>query len=133
MTSDSLSRLRSIAMGAAGSICLIYAVLAILSGAPDPISPWIPGVSGFVAAIIITLGFRRAGRSEGLRASDELYQVQANRAHRIGYWSAILMYPLFGFFLSQEWVTWQVAFAAMGTLTAASYLIPFSILTGRDV
>ena len=43
----------------------------------------------------------------------------------MAYWVALLLYPIFGLLLSFGWVAPGVAFAAMGTLTGAAFLLLF--------
>ncbi len=117
----------------AGMICLAYGVMAVFLGRPDPFLPWLPGVSGLLAAILIALGAVLAGRKNATIAHDEGYFNDSHRAQRISFWVAISLYPLFGIAIWQGWSNYHVAFAAMGTLTAASFLLLFGIfdLRGR--
>lgn len=125
LSSDTLSTIRVTVLGITGVICFLYAVLALLQGRADPMPFWVPGLAGFGSAAVITLAAMGAGRKNTEMAIDEGYHADNHRAQRIGYWIALLLYPLFGLLLSQGIVTWSVAFAAMGTLTGGAYLLLF--------
>lgn len=125
LTSENLSNIRALVLGATGLICLAYAVLALLWGRPDPFSSWIPGLAGFMSAAIISIAALTAGRKNTERAADEGYRADNHRAQRISYWIALLLYPVFALFLANGLIDWSVAFAAMGTLTGAAFLLLF--------
>ncbi|MEM7169508.1 MAG: hypothetical protein AAF530_05030 [Pseudomonadota bacterium] len=127
-----IGRIRFLTMALTAGICLIYALLVLVSGKPDPISPWWPGAFGAATAIIIFLSFRVAGTQAADMAMDERYVVQDGLAHRIGYWSALFMYPLFGALMALDLIPYYLVFPLMGCLTAAAYLIPQVILTGWE-
>ena len=55
-----LIRLRNLGMAATGGVCLLYAVLVIATGRPDPISPWVPAALGLATSIAIFLAFLAA-------------------------------------------------------------------------
>ncbi len=131
ITSDTIATIRLIALAATGAICLAYAVLALALGRPDPVSPWIPLAIGIVAAAAIALTAFAAGEDASEIASDELYFAESHRAQRIGFWFAVALYPAFGVALGYGWVSFPVAFAAMGTLTGAGFLLSFAILNLR--
>ncbi len=123
MTSDTLSRIRGVMMGGAGALCLLYAVLALSTGRPDPLPIWITGAGGVLAAGVIWISVMRAGNATAAQSFDEGFHAEILRAQRNGFWVAIWLYPVFGLLLWQNWVSWPVAFATMGCLTAASYLL----------
>lgn len=125
LTSDSLANIRTFVLGGTGIICLVYACMALLLGRPDPMPFWIPGLAGLCSGIIITLAARAAGPRNTEQAVDEGYLADTHRAQRFAYWVSLLLYPVFGLLLMQGWVSWSVAFAAMGTLTGAAYLLLF--------
>lgn len=133
LSASLLSNIRVIVLGLTGLVCLLYAVLALLSGSPDPISPWIPGIFGVGSAAIIVIAFLFAGSHNAEMASDEGFFSDYNKAIGTGYWTALFLYPVFAVALFNGWVSYPVAFAAMGTLTAAAYLLPFVLfdLRGR--
>ncbi|MEM1301502.1 MAG: hypothetical protein AAGH17_02885, partial [Pseudomonadota bacterium] len=60
-----------------------------------------------------------------------LYFSESRRAQIIGFWVAVLMYPVFGLAIGYEMISYSVAFSAMGTFTAAAFLLSFSILNAR--
>lgn len=122
---------RQVTLGLTGLVCAAYAVLAVLLGRPDPISAWIPGGLGIVSAIVITISFALTDEKGARIAKDELYRAESDRAQRIAYWVALFLYPVFGVFLSQGWVSFPVAFAAMGTLSGAAFLLIFVFLNAR--
>lgn len=133
MTSDGLVRVRGGLMGFAGVVCLIYGVLALVTGQPDPMHPAIPGMAGLAAAVAIFLAFGRASAGTRKQATDEVFQMEMNAAVTVGFWVAILLYPMFAPFLMGGLITFEVAFAAMGTLTAAAYLLTFAFQTLRGL
>ena len=127
---NTISRIRNLSMGLTGLVCLAYAALVLLTGKPDPISPWWPGAFAVATALIIAVSLFAAGSRTAEIAMDELYRARDHLAQRIGYWSAVLLYPVFGFLISQDYISLMLAFPVMGTLTGAAYLIPHTILTG---
>lgn len=133
MTSENLVRVRGGLMGAAGLVCLIYGVMAVILGRPDPMYPLIPGLAGIAAAVAIFMAFGRAGAGTRKAALDEMYRAEINSAVKVGFWVGILLYPVFAPFLMAGLTTFEVSFAAMGTLMAASYLLTFAFQTLRGV
>ena len=123
MTALQLSLLRSAAMSGAGFVLLLYAIFALLSGRPDPMPIWITFASGVLAWLAIAGGAVMAGRKNREQAFDEGYDAGALLAQRIGFWTAIWLYPVFTGLMWAGIADWAVSFAAMGCLTAASYLI----------
>lgn len=130
---ERLSSIRLVVLGLTGLVCALYASLALLWGNPVPFAPWVPGLCGLASAIIISLAACAAGDRTADMAFDEGYAADNQRAQRYGYWIAVFLYPAFAVPLSLGWITWQVGFAAMGTLTAAGYLLLFVLfdLQGR--
>ena len=133
MTSDMLIRYRAVFMGGAGLVCLCYGVLALITGQPDPIWRFFPGLAGIGATAVIFTLFSKATEGSRRQAMDEVYRMENGQALAIGFWTAILCYPVFAPFLAWGWVAYPVAYAAMGTLTAAAYLISFAIVSLRGV
>ena len=124
LTANSLSNIRVVVLALTGFVCLLYAVLALLAGSPDPISPWIPGVFGVSSAAIIAIAFVFSGSRNAEMASDEGFFSDYSKAAGTGYWTALFLYPVFAVALSSGWVSYPVAFATMGTLTGAAFLLP---------
>ncbi|TMV91403.1 hypothetical protein FGG78_10645 [Thioclava sp. BHET1] len=119
------SMLRRIVLGLSGLVCLLYAVLALIMRNPAPISPWLPWMSGALGLFVIFAAARLAGPDQVRRAKDELFRHDAQTAQRVGFWVALSLYPIFAIPLSLDMIAWPVAFAAMGTLSAAAFLLSF--------
>ena len=133
MTSDiSISRFRSILLGAVGLCCLGYAVLALAQNRPDPWLWYIPLLAGLIAAALIFAVFLRAGNDARKAASDELYNSTARKAAGIAYWTTICLYPLVWLCVQLFELEWNTAFAALGSLTGASYLLVLIYLEWRS-
>lgn len=124
MTLATFEILRRMTLGATGVICLVYAVLSLLGGRPDPMPFWIPGAAGALAGLVLSLGARLNPKSAA-DATDEGYRADWGRAQQHAFWVALLLYPLFGVLLALGWVGFHTAFAAMGTLTGAAVLLLF--------
>ncbi len=133
MSYRSLLLTRIFSMGFAGLICAIYALLVLLQGRPDPMPTWIPGIAGVVAAAAIWASVGASNKKTVGATFDEGFKAEEAMAQRIGFWVAIWLYPAFAVPLMLEWISWPSAFAAMGTLTAATYLLAsvFLDLRGR--
>lgn len=131
MTATTLLYTRSLAMGLAGLICAVYGLMVLLQGRPDPMPGWIPGVAGIAAALAIFVTASSSAKGVLQATFDEGYQADAVLAQRIGFWVAIWLYPVFAMPLYLGWISWPSAFAAMGTLTAATYLLGTVILDLR--
>ena len=125
MNAELIEKVRFWALLATGLICLAYALGALALGRPDPFSGWLPGLFGVVAAVMITSVALVAGPKHARMAADESYVADTRRAAGHAFWIALLLYPLFAVPLAQGWITHQVAYAAMGTLTGAAYLLLF--------
>ena len=50
---EKIIRVRNIALGHTGLICLLYALLVILIGWPDPTPWWVPGMFGLLSGVTI--------------------------------------------------------------------------------
>lgn len=131
LSSDQLARLRRVFLGLTGLTCLAFALGALTLGRPDPFSPLVPLGMGVIAALAIGGAAFIAGDAVASQTEDEGYDRDRSRAERWGYWVALLMYPIFGVALSFDWIEFPVAFAAMGTLTGATYLLVFVLLDAR--
>jgi hypothetical protein len=125
MSSELFTNVRTIVLGLTGLVCLAYGVAALAMGTPQPFAFWLPGLFGVASGILITLAAMAAGRDNARRATDEGYVADRKQAESFGFWVAILLYPAFAVPLWQGWVSYPTAFAAMGTLTAAAYLLKF--------
>ena len=131
MNADILARIRIAVFGGAGLVCASYSILALATGTPDPMSPWLPGVFGIAAATVMWISAMAAGLHEAGIAHDELYKLEWGLAVKFSYWFAIGLYPVFGVFLALGWVSPTTAFAAMGTATGAAPLLSFCIINLR--
>ncbi len=132
ISSTGFANIRTAILGLTGVICVTYAALALLQGRPDPMSPWIPGVAGFGAMMIIWISAEFAGRANTRQASDELFASEWRRAVRVGYWVALWLYPAFAILLVLQLTAYPTAFAAMGTMSGAASLLTFVYLTLRS-
>lgn len=134
MTSETLFIIRSALLGGTGAVCLLYAALSLITGQPDPLPVWITALVGLTAAVIIWSASIFAGRAVAAQSFDEGYQADARRARGLGFWVAIWLYPLFGLLLWRGLLSGPVAFASMGCLTVASYLLSlvWFDMKGRD-
>ena len=121
--SENISNIRMIVFGVTGVLCLAYAILALIIQDPAPFPFWIPGASGVMAALVLWGTSFAAGEKYAGMAWDESYAVDARRAASIAFWIGILLHPMFGVLLALGLVDWPVAFAVMGTLTPAAYLL----------
>ena len=132
MNSETLvTKTRSLVLLATGLASLLCAIGLLATGASDSALSWVPGLVGAGAAAAIFVAALVAGPKAAVAATDELYQAQNARALRIGYWSALLMYPIFGAAIAMKWTIFSAAFPAMALLTAAAYLLPHVWLTSR--
>lgn len=123
---ESFSIIRACVLGLTGLLCLTYAGLALLLGRPDPMPWWIPGAAGLASVVVVWGVALVAGHREAARASDEGYGADNGRAMQLAFWVALLLYPAFALPLHERWLAWPTAFAAMGTLTGATYLLLFA-------
>ena len=80
-------------------------------------------------AVLIFSKFHRADPVSVQQATDELFKRNAAIAHRFGFWSALLLYPFFGFLIATSVISLTLAFPIMGSLTAAAYSLSFAILS----
>ncbi len=133
MSGEGLVRLRGWLMGFAGLVCLAYGVLAVATGLPNPMPIFIPGLAGVAATIGIYLAFWQAGAASRKAASDEMFAQEMNGAVKVGFWVGIFLFPAFAPFLMLGWTSFEVAFAAIGTLMAATYLLTFAVSTLRGL
>lgn len=125
LTSDSLSTFRHIMFAITGLTCLAYAALALLQVRPDPFPFWIPGILGIISAALI-FALAAVGRKNAKQAFVEGYIMDKRRAQAHAFWIAMIFLPIFGIFMATGTVALPTAFAAMGTLAGAAYLLLFT-------
>jgi len=125
LTSDSLSTFCRITFAIAGLTCLAYAALALLQVRPDPFPFWIPGILGIISAALI-FALAAVGRKNAKQAFVEGYIMDKRRAQAHAFWIAMIFLPIFGIFMATGTVALPTAFAAMGTLAGAAYLLLFT-------
>ena len=125
LNSDSLSSFRRIMFAIAGLTCLAYAALALLQVRPDPFPFWIPGILGIISAALI-FALAAVGRKNAKQAFVEGYIMDKRRAQAHAFWIAMIFLPIFGIFMATGTVALPTAFAAMGTLAGAAYLLLFT-------
>ena len=125
LNSDSLSSFRRIMFAITGLTCLAYAALALLQVRPDPFPFWIPGILGIISAALI-FALAAVGRKNAKQAFVEGYIMDKRRAQAHAFWIAMIFLPLFVLFMATRTVALPTAFAAMGTLAGAAYLLLFT-------
>ena len=123
LSSEKIARLQSFLFGATGLICMLYALLVVFTGQPDPMPLWLLGSVGLLSAVLIFSKFHHADTVSVQQSTDELFKHNAAIAHRFGFWGALLLYPFFGFLIATDVISLTLAFPIMGTLTAAAYLL----------
>ena len=126
LSSDSLSTFRRIMFAITGLTCLAYAMLALFQMRPDPFPFWIPGILGLISAALIFALAAATGRKSAQQAFDEAYIMDKRRAEAHAFWIALMFDPIFGVLMATGAVALPTAFAAMGTLTGAAYLLLFT-------
>ena len=117
--------MRRITFAIAGLTCLACAVLALLQVRPDPFPFWIPGILGIISAALI-FALAAVGRKNAKQAFVEGYIMDKRRAQAHAFWIAMIFLPIFGIFMATGTVALPTAFAAMGTLAGAAYLLLFT-------
>ena len=125
LRSDSLSTFHRIMFAIMGLTCLACAVLALLQVRPDPFPFWIPGILGIISAALI-FALAAVGRENAKQAFVEGYIMDKRRAQAHAFWIAMIFLPIFGIFMATGTVALPTAFAAMGTLAGAAYLLLFT-------
>ena len=125
LTSDSLSSFRRIMSAITGLTCLACAALALLQVRPDPFPFWIPSILGIIIAALI-FALAAVGRKNAKQAFVEGYIMDKRRAQAHAFWIAMIFLPIFGIFMATGTVALPTAFAAMGTLAGAAYLLLFT-------
>ena len=125
LRSDSLSTFHRIMFAIMGLTCLACAVLALLQVRPDPFPFWIPGILGIISAALI-FALAAVGRKNAKQAFVEGYIMDKRRAQAHAFWIAMIFLPIFGIFMATGTVALPTAFAAMGTLAGAAYLLLFT-------
>lgn len=131
MKPDTLAQIRIAVFALAGLVCASYSMLAFASDTPNPMSPWLPGVFGAAAGIVMWLSAKMAGQRNAGIAHDELYKLEWGQAVKFSYWFAIALYPLFGVFLTLGWIAPITAFASMGTASGAAPMLAFCVINLR--
>ena len=126
-----ISKVRTILLGITGLSCLVYAILAIAQNDPQPIWWLISMTAGLLASVGIAIAFLLGDSSARQMAHDEMYDELNHRAQRHAYWIAVLMYPIFAVIIMATGLSWETTFAAMGTLTGASYLLLLTFYESR--
>ena len=127
LSAEKIARVRNFSFGATGLIGLLYALLVVFTKRPDPMPWWLPGTVGLLSAALIFSTFRRAGPVLVQQATDQLFKRCSDKAHRFGFWSALLLYPFFGFLVATGALSLTLAFPIISTLTAAAYLLSLVI------
>jgi len=125
MKAETITLIRNASFSLLGLLLLAYAVGVLLSGRPDPVSPWIPGLAGIVTAIVVTTASFMGERKASAIAWDELTRSEWGRSLRGGYWVAIWLYPVFAVLMITDIVSGPQTFASMGTLTGAAPFLLF--------
>jgi hypothetical protein len=125
LSSDSLSTFHRIMFAIMGLTCLACAALALLQVRPDPFPFWIPGILEIISAALI-FALAAAGRKNSKQAFVEGYIMDKRRAQAHAFWIAMIFLPIFGIFMATGTVALPTAFAAMGTLAGAAYLLLFT-------
>jgi uncharacterized membrane protein YhaH (DUF805 family) len=118
-----IAKVRTVLLCLAGLSCLLYAVLAIAQNVPQPIWWFVPMAMGALAGVGIFVAFAMATPAARRMAKDEMYVETAHRAQRHAYWVLFGLYPIFAIAIFVFGLEWNTAFAAMGTLTGAAYLL----------
>ena len=125
LSSDSLSTFHRIMFAIMGLTCLACAALALLQVRTDPFPFWIPGILEIISAALI-FALAAAGRKNAKQAFVEGYIMDKRRAQAHAFWIAMIFLPIFGTFMATGTVALPTAFAAMGTLAGAAYLLLFT-------
>jgi hypothetical protein len=126
ISTDTLSTFRRIMFTITGLTCLAYAGLALVQMRPDPFPFWIPGSLGLISAALIFALAAAAGHNTAQQVFDEGYIMDRLRAEAQAFWVALMLYPIFALLMAMGAVALPTAFAAMGTLTGAAYLLLFT-------
>ena len=118
-----ISKVRTILLGLTGLSCLLYAILAVTQNTPQPIWWFVPTAMGVIAGIGTFVAFAMADPASRRMATDEMYTLITHRAQRHAYWLSLGLYLAFAVIIMTTGLEWNTAFAAMGTLTGAAYLL----------
>ena len=125
MTAESIAYVRRWVLGLTGLGCVAYALAALALGRPDPVEWYWPSALGAGAGVLITLAFRAASRAEGRAATDELFTLVQGRAQGQAYWLSMALMAALGFAAAGGLIDWNTAFAALGCLMGAAFLLLF--------
>ena len=118
-----ISKVRTILLELTGLSCLLYAILAVTQNTPQPIWWFVPTAMGVIAGVGTFVAFAMADPASRCMATDEMYTLITHRAQRHAYWLFLGLYPAFAVIIMTTGLEWNTAFAAMGTLTGAAYLL----------
>ena len=118
-----IAKVRTVLLCLAGLSCLLYATLAVAQNSPQPIWWFIPTAMGLLASIGVFVAFALADPASRKMATGEMYVQLTHRAQRHAFWVALGLYPIFATGVFVLGLEWNTAFAAMGTLTGAAYLL----------
>jgi len=97
--------------------------LAVTQNTPQPIWWFVATAMGVFAGISTFVAFAMADSASRRMATDEMYTLIRHRAQRHAYWLSLGLYPVFAVIIMMTGFEWNTAFAAMGTLTSAAYLL----------
>jgi uncharacterized membrane protein len=81
---------------------------------------------GVFAGISTFVAFAMADPALRCMATGEMYTLIRQRVQRHAYWLFLGLYPVFAVIIMTTGLEWNTAFAAMGTLTGAAYLLLLS-------
>ena len=126
-----ISKVRTILLELTGLSCLRYAILAVTQNTPQPIWWFVPKAMGVFAGISTFVAFAMADPASRRMATDEMYTFIRHRAQRHAYWLSLGLYPVFAVVIMTTGLEWNTAFAAMGTLTGATYLLLLTLYEWR--
>ncbi len=125
MNSRTLTLIRNTSFSLLGLILLAYGLGVLVTGRPDPFPWWVTAGAGIATALAVSVASGLAGRRAAAIAWDELAREEWKTCLAFGYWVAVWLYPLFAVLMAFSMVDQVQAFAAMGTLTAASPFLLF--------
>lgn len=91
LSSDTLSGIKTLCLGASGLICSGYAVGAFLLETPQDLPDWLPLLAGGLAALVIFVTAALAGPRNTNAALDESYRQDRQTAAAMGFWAALGM------------------------------------------
>lgn len=89
LSSDSLSFIKAICLGATGLVCGGYALGAFLLENPQDMPDWLPLFAGGLAALVIFASAALARPRNTSAAFDESYRQDRQAAAAMGFWTAL--------------------------------------------